>query len=128
MAKANCVSPSQVATEAATQQDASTEPVVVEIVTCGGDDTSYQVPLSVDVTFDGVTYSDVYATTNSVITFGSPDGTYWTYPSTPSISLYSFDWVVYPGAREDEHLIIRSSDGGFQVDISARPIWLQSAF
>jgi len=101
--------------------------VVVEINTCGGDDTSYQIPLSVDVTFDGVTYSNVYATTNSVITFGAPDGTYWTYPGTPSISLYSFDWVVYPQWRSDEHLIIRSSDGGFQVDISARPIWLQNA-
>ena len=98
---------------------------MVELNTCGGDDTSYQVPLSVDVTFDGVTYNSVYATTNSVITFGAPDGTYWDYPQTPSISLYSFDWVVYPGARADEHLIIRSSDGGFQVDISARPIWLQ---
>jgi 6,7-dimethyl-8-ribityllumazine synthase len=100
---------------------------VVELNTCGGDDTSYQVPLSVDVTFDGQTFSSVYATTNSVITFGRPDGTYSTYPSTPSISLYSFDWVVYPGWRSDEHLIIRSSDGGFQVDISARPIWLQNA-
>jgi hypothetical protein len=71
-------------------------------------------------------YNSVYATTNSVITFGAPDGTYWDYPQTPSISLYSFDWVVYPQWRNDEHLIIRSSDGGFQVDISARPIWLQN--
>jgi hypothetical protein len=76
--------------------------------------------------FDGIEYSNIYATTNSVITFGRPDGTYWTYPGTPSISLYSFDWVVYPQWRADEHLIIRSSDGGFQVDISARPIWLQN--
>jgi hypothetical protein len=127
MARASCVYPGQEAAVAAAQQNASTEPVVVEINTCGGDDTSYQVPLSVDVTFDGVTYNSVYATTNSVITFGRPDGTYWTYPSTPSISLYSFDWVVYPQWRNDEHLIIRSSDGGFQVDISARPIWLQNA-
>ena len=83
--------------------------------------------MSVRVTFDGQVFNRVYATTNSVITFGRPDGTYSTYPSTPSISLYSFDWVVYPGWRSDEHLIIRSSDGGFQVDISARPIWLQNA-
>jgi hypothetical protein len=127
MARANCVYPGQEAATAAAQEAASTEPTVIEIVTCGGDDTSYQIPLSVDVTFDGVAYRNIYATTNSVITFGRPDGTYWTYPSTPSISLYSFDWVVYPGARGDEHLIIRSSDGGFQVDISARPIWLQNA-
>jgi hypothetical protein len=124
-ANANCVNPGQEAAAAAVQQNASTEPVVVEINTCGGDDTSYQVPLSVDVTFDGRTFNSVYATTNSVITFGAPDGTYWDYPQTPSISLYSFDWVVYPQWRSDEHLIIRSSDGGFQVDISARPIWLQ---
>lgn len=126
MAKANCVNPGQVAAVAAAQQNASTEPVVTEIRTCGGDDVSYQIPLTTSVTFDGVVYSNIFATTNSVITFGSPDGTYWTYPSTPSISLYSFDWVVYPQWRNDEHLIIRSSDGGFQVDISARPIWLQN--
>ena len=127
LARANCVNPGQEAATAAAQQASSSEPVVVEIVTCGGDDTSYQVPLSVDITFDGQTFNSVYATTNSVITFGRPDGTYWDYPQTPSISLYSFDWVVYPGWRSDEHLIIRSSDGGFQVDISARPIWLQNA-
>ena len=125
-ASANCVNPGQEAAVAAAQQASSSEPVVVEINTCGGDDTSYQVPLSVDVTFDGQTFNSVYATTNSVITFGRPDGTYWDYPQTPSISLYSFDWVVYPQWRSDEHLIIRSSDGGFQVDISARPIWLQN--
>jgi len=127
LASANCVSPGQEAAVAAAQQASSSEPVVVELNTCGGDDTSYQVPLSVNVTFDGQTFNSVYATTNSVITFGRPDGTYWDYPQTPSISLYSFDWVVYPGWRSDEHLIIRSSDGGFQVDISARPIWLQNA-
>ena len=124
-AHANCVNPGQVAAVAAAQQNASTEPVITEINTCGGDDVSYQIPLTTTVTFDGVVYNNIYATTNSVITFGAPDGTYWTYPSTPSISLYSFDWVVYPNNRADEHLIIRSSDGGFQVDISARPIWLQ---
>jgi hypothetical protein len=127
MAKANCVNPGQEAAVAAAQENASTEPVVVEINTCGGDDSSYQIPLTTTVMFDGVVYSSVFATTNSVITFGRPDGTYWTYPSTPSISLYSFDWVVYPQWRSDEYLVVRSSDGGFQVDISARPIWLQGA-
>ena len=109
------------------QADEPTEPVVVVVTTPGGDDSSYQIPLTTTVTFDGVQYNSVYATTNSVITFGQPDGTYWTYPQTPSISLYSMDWVVYPDWRQDEHLVIRASDGGFQVDISARPIWLQNA-
>jgi hypothetical protein len=103
------------------------EPVVVVVTTPGGDDSSYQVPLTTTVTFDGVQYDAVYATTNSVITFGRPDGTYWAFPQTPSISLYSMDWVVFPWARPDEHLTIAASDGGFQVDISARPIWLQNA-
>ena len=102
-------------------------PVVVVVTTDGGDDSSYQIPLTTTVTFDGVEYSSVFATTNSVITFGRPDGTYWAYPATPSISLYSMDWVVFPWARPDEHLTIAASDGGFQVDISARPIWLQQA-
>ena len=109
------------------QADEVTEPVVVVVTTPGGDDSSYQIPLTTTVTFDGVQYGSVYATTNSVITFGQPDGTYWTFPQTPSISLYSMDWVVYPNQRADEHLIIAASDGGFQVDISARPIWLQNA-
>jgi hypothetical protein len=58
----------------------------------------------------------VYATTNSVITFGNPDGTYWTYPNTPSISIESRDWWALPGVNSDMHFIIRVSDGGFQVD------------
>jgi len=126
-AHANCVSSYESQVIAATELDInSTEAVVRTIETCGGDDISYQIPLTTTVMFDGIEYSNIYATTNSVITFGRPDGTYWTYPGTPSISLYSFDWVVYPQWRADEHLIIRSSDGGFQVDISARPIWLQN--
>ena len=102
-------------------------PAVTVIETPGGDDSSYQVPLTTTVTFDGVQYDSIFATTNSVITFGRPDGTYWAFPQTPSISLYSMDWVVFPWVRPDEHLTIAASDGGFQVDISARPIWLQQA-
>ena len=111
----------------ATPAHADEPPTVVVVTTPGGDDSSYQIPLTTTVTFDGVQYNSVYATTNSVITFGQPDGTYWTYPQTPSISLYSMDWLVYPQYHNDEHLIISASDGGFQVDISARPIWLYNA-
>ena len=95
-------------------------PVVTTLETCGGDDVSYQVPVTATITYDGQQFSTVYATTNSVITFGRPDNTYWTYPSAPSISVNSMDWVAYP-SRGDEHFIIQSSDGGFQVDMAARP-------
>lgn len=126
-AQATCVNTQQSQTiAAALSTDASETTTVTTLETCGGDDTSYQVPLTTTVSFDGQTFSSVYATTNSVITFGNPDGTYWDYPQTPSISLYSMDWVVYPSARADEHLTIQTSDGGFQIDISARPIWLQN--
>lgn len=97
------------------------EPSVTVIVTNGGDDVSYQVPLTTTVIFDDVTYSNVYATTNSVITFGNPDGTYWTYPSTPSVSIESRDWWALPQQMPDTHFIISVSDSGFQVDGAYRP-------
>jgi hypothetical protein len=96
-------------------------PAITTIVTPGGDDVSYQIPLTVSVVYDGVTYENVYATTNSVITFGRPDGTYWTYPSTPSVSIESKDWWVLPQQMPDTHFIINVSEGGFQVDGNYRP-------
>jgi hypothetical protein len=96
-------------------------PPVTTIVTPGGDDVSYQIPLTVSVVYDGVTYENVYATTNSVITFGRPDGTYWTYPTTPSVSIESKDWWVLPQQMPDTHFIINVSEGGFQVDGNYRP-------
>jgi hypothetical protein len=96
-------------------------PTVTTIVTPGGDDVSYQIPLTVSVVYDGVTYENVYATTNSVITFGRPDGTYWKYPTTPSVSIESKDWWVLPQQMPDTHFIINVSEGGFQVDGNYRP-------
>ena len=96
-------------------------PEVTTIVTPGGDDVAYHIPLTVSVVYDGVTYENVYATTNSVITFGRPDGTYWDYPITPSISIESKDWWVLPQQMPDTHFIINVSDGGFQVDGTYRP-------
>ena len=82
---------------------------------------SYQIPLTVSVIYDGTTYQSVYATTNSVITFGRPDGTYWDYPVTPSISIESRDWWALPVQMPDTHFIINVSEGGFQVDGAYRP-------
>jgi len=97
------------------------EPEVTVIVTQGGDDVSYLVPLTTTVVYDNVTYDKVYATTNSVITFGNPDGTYWTYPNTPSVSIESRDWWALPQQMPDTHFIISVSQGGFQVDGAYRP-------
>jgi hypothetical protein len=87
--------------------------------TCSGDDISYQIPIATTVTFDGVQYENIYATTNSVITFGQPDGTFHTYPSTPSISLYSMDW--FPGVSNTSGLDIYYSEGGFQLNLNMVP-------
>ena len=102
-------------------EDVALAPEVTTIVTNGGDDVSYQVPLTVSVVYDGTTYQNVYATTNSVITFGNPDGTYWDYPVTPSISIESRDWWALPIQMPDTHFIINVSEGGFQVDGAYRP-------
>ena len=100
--------------------EGDTEPTVHTMETCSGDDISYQIPIATTVTFDGVQYSNIYATTNSVITFGRPDGTFHDYPQTPSISLYSMDW--YPGIGSAPNgLDIMYSEGGFQINLQAIP-------
>lgn len=118
-AYADCVNYLQSQTIAAAYEG-DAEPTVHTMDTCGGDDTSYQIPIATTITFDGVQYSNVYATTNSVITFGQPDNTYWAYPNTPSISLYSMDWVTgWYGAPNT--LDILYSEGGFQLNMQAIP-------
>jgi hypothetical protein len=118
-AYATCVNYLQSQTIAAAYEG-DTEPTVHTMDTCSGDDVSYQIPIATTITFDGVQYSNIYATTNSVITFGQPDGTYWDYPQTPSISLYSMDW--YPGyAGRTEGLDIYYSEGGFQLNLNMVP-------
>jgi len=105
-------------------------PVIVQN-TCGGDDVSYQVALPTTITFAGTEYNAVYATTNSTIVFGRQDNNYSNFPATTSISVNAYDWVVlstantpgYPAGWQstDEHLIITSSQAGFQVDLAVRP-------
>ena len=117
-AYAACVSQIQSQTISAAYEG-DTEPTVHHMDTCSGDDIGYQIPIATSITFDGVEYSNVYATTNSVITFGSPDPTFWDYPTTPSISLYSMDW--FPGASGTSGLDIYYSEGGFQINLNMVP-------
>jgi len=114
-------------------QTVTSTPVIVQD-TCGGDDVSYQVALPTTINFQGTDYNAVYATTNSTITFGRQDNAFANYPQAPSISVNAYDWVVldpnnpnpsnsYPAGwrAPDEHLIITSSQAGFQVDLAVRP-------
>jgi hypothetical protein len=72
-AYATCVNTTQAATIAAAAEPTpqGETPTVTVLDTCGGDDVSYQVPVTTAITYDGVQFDRVYATTNSVITFGS---------------------------------------------------------
>lgn len=118
-AYATCINTMQAQTIAAAYNGDET-PTVHHMDTCSGDDIGYQIPIATNIVFDGVTYENVYATTNSVITFGQPDGTYWDYPQTPSISLYSMDW--FPGyGGNTEGLDIYYSEGGFQINLNMVP-------
>jgi hypothetical protein len=116
-----CLQPHQVAQLTTPQPNADGSPNVQTINTCGGDDVSYQIPLSGPVTFDGVSFTSLFVTTNSVIAFGQPDGTFHDFPMTPSISLFSQDWVAYPTFRADEAFTIAHSHQGFQVTLKVRP-------
>ena len=117
-AYATCVNYIESQTIAASYEG-DAEPTVHHMDTCSGDDTSYQIPIASTITFDGVEYSNIYATTNSIITFGQPDNTYWAYPNTPSISLYSMDW--FPGVSNTTGLDIYYSEGGFQLNLNMVP-------
>jgi len=117
-AYATCINTIQAQTIAAAYNGDQT-PTVNHMNTCSGDDVSYQIPIATNIVFDGVNYENIYATTNSVITFGQPDPTYWAYPNTPSISLYSMDW--YPGASGTSGLDIYYSEGGFQINLNMVP-------
>ena len=121
------------ATPVAGSESTTATPVLVQN-TCGGDDVSYQVALPTAINFQGTQYNAVYATTNSTIVFGQQDNNYSTFPNAPSISVNAYDWVVldpnnpnpsnsYPAGwrAADEHLIITSSQAGFQVDLAVRP-------
>lgn len=123
-AYATCINTIQAQTIAAAYEG-DVEPTVHHMDTCSGDDIGYQIPIASTITFDGVEYSNIYATTNSVITFGQPDGTYWDYPQTPSISLYSMDW--FPGQGGTSGLDIYYSEGGFQINLNMVPFGNYSA-
>jgi hypothetical protein len=124
-ANAECVSYIQSQTISAAY-NGDEVPTVNTMQTCNGDDTSYQIPIATTITFDGIEYDSVYATTNSVITFGRADNTYWDYPTTPSISLYSMDWYAGIGAAT-EGLVINYSEGGFQINLQVIPYGQWSA-
>lgn len=60
-----------------------------------GDDSSFQMNLPFSLNLGTTNYSNVYASINGVLSFGVSDGTFATYPNTPSISVAGNDWVTW---------------------------------
>ena len=75
----------------------SNEPVFVcnSVTFPAADDSSFRLDLPFSLTLGQHEYTDVFASTNGLISFGAADITYWDYPSTPSISLAGNDWVTW---------------------------------
>lgn len=81
------------------------------------DDVAHQMSLPYSLPLGSTTYDTVYVTTNGTLTFGTPDSTFHTYPSTSSISLAGWDWVTWGGG----YLSYGVTDTGFCVEWKVRP-------
>jgi hypothetical protein len=84
----------------------------------GEDDNAHQMSLPYNLPLGDTTYSTTYVTTNGTLTFGAPDATFNTYPSTPSISLAGYDWVTF---GEGTSLSYGVTNTGFCVEWKVRP-------
>jgi len=81
------------------------------------DDVAHQMSLPYSLPLGNTTYNTTYVTTNGTLTFGTPDPTFHTYPSTPSISLAGWDWVTWNGG----YLSYGVTNTGFCVEWKVRP-------
>ena len=59
------------------------------------DDSSFQMNLPFSLKLGETEYSQVFVSTNGVLSFGVSDATYWDYPQTPSVSVAGYDWVTW---------------------------------
>jgi hypothetical protein len=82
------------------------------------DDSSYAANLPFSLTLGSIDYENVFISTNGTLTFGSPDGTYWDYPQTPSVSVAGRDWVSW---GEGAYLSFGSTANTFCAEWSVRP-------
>jgi hypothetical protein len=84
----------------------------------GDDDSAFPANLPFSLTLGSVDYENVFISTNGTLTFGSPDGTYWDYPQTPSVSVAGRDWVTF---GEGAYLSFGSTANTFCAEWSVRP-------
>jgi hypothetical protein len=84
----------------------------------GDDDSAYAANLPFSLSLGSTEYSNVFISTNGTLTFGTPDGTYWDYPQTPSVSVAGYDWVTF---GEGAYLSFGSTANTFCAEWSVRP-------
>ncbi len=84
----------------------------------GDDDSAFAANLPFSLSLGSTEYSNVYVSTNATLTFGRPDGTYWDYPQTPSVSVAGYDWVSF---GEGAYLSFGSTENTFCAEWSVRP-------
>jgi hypothetical protein len=84
----------------------------------GDDDSAFAANLPFTLSLGATEYSNVYVSTNGTLTFGRPDGTYWDYPQTPSVSVAGYDWVSF---GEGAYLSFGSTENTFCAEWSVRP-------
>ena len=95
------------------------EPLVCNMQTFSGeDDVAHQMSLPFNLFLGGVDHNQVYLTTNATMTFGAPDANFWSYPSTPSVSLAGYDWVTW---GQGGYVSYGYNSNSFCIEWSVRP-------
>jgi hypothetical protein len=84
----------------------------------GDDDSAFAANLPFTLSLGSTEYSNVFVSTNGTLTFGRPDGTYWDYPQTPSVSVAGYDWVTF---GQGAYLSFGSTENTFCAEWSVRP-------
>jgi hypothetical protein len=84
----------------------------------GDDDGSFEMLLPFSLKLGSTDYNKIYYSTNATVTFGQPDGTFWDYPQTPSVSVAGRDWVSF---GEGAYTSYGYNQDSFCIEWSVRP-------
>ena len=113
-----------------TQAEATSAPC--DTFRVNGGDQAFLMDLNTPLEFGGTVYDgNIYVSPKGTITFGQGDFTFWDYPSTPSISIASYDYHAFDsshpwGAGNDLYVSYGSTDTSICVDWKVLP-WGQSS-
>lgn len=84
----------------------------------GDDDGSFAMSLPFSLQLGSTEYNQVYYSTNGLMSFGRPDGNFWDYPTTPSVTLAGRDWVSW---GQGAYTSYGYNESSFCIEWSVRP-------